>query len=57
MLDLTSQIQFQVIGDNLTSEIGLTEGNPRTLGSQGSGTILARSIVGRSIRFGAAFKF
>ncbi|MEG8017895.1 TonB-dependent receptor [Sphingomonas sp. LR55] len=56
-LDLTPQIQFQVIGDNLTDEIGLTEGNPRTLGSQGSGTILARPIVGRSIRFGAAFKF
>ncbi len=56
-LDLTPQIQFQVIGDNLTDEIGLTEGNPRTLGSQGSGTILARPIVGRSIRFAAAFKF
>ncbi|MEG8054852.1 hypothetical protein QP185_19515 [Sphingomonas aerolata] len=50
-------MQFQVIGDNLTDEIGLTEGNPRTLGSQGSGTILARPIVGRSIRFAAAFKF
>ena len=56
-LDLNRQIQFQVIGDNLTDEIGLTEGNPRTLGAQGSGTILARPIVGRSIRFAAAFHF
>ncbi len=56
-LDLTRQIQFQVVGDNLTDEIGLTEGNPRTIGTQGSGTILARPILGRSIRFAAAFRF
>lgn len=56
-LDLDEQIQLQVIGDNLTDEIGLTEGNPRTLGSQGSGAIFARPIQGRSIRFGALFRF
>lgn len=56
-VDVTPRLQFQVIGDNLTDEIGLTEGNPRTIGSQGSGVILARPIVGRSFRFSAALKF
>lgn len=56
-VDVSRQIQFQVFGDNLTDEIGLTEGNPRTLGSQGSGAIFARPILGRSIRFGSTFRF
>ncbi|WP_235199804.1 TonB-dependent receptor domain-containing protein [Sphingomonas sp. RIT328] len=56
-LDLNRQVQFQVLGDNLTNAIGLTEGNPRTIGTQGSGVILARPIVGRSVRFAAAFHF
>ncbi|MEP9400511.1 TonB-dependent receptor [Sphingomonas sp. VNH70] len=56
-IDLTRRIQFQIVGDNLTDAIGLTEGNPRTIGTQGSGTILARPILGRSLRFAAAFRF
>jgi outer membrane receptor protein involved in Fe transport len=56
-VDLNRQVQLQLLGDNLTDEIGLTEGNPRTLGTQGSGAIFARPILGRSVRFGAAFKF
>lgn len=56
-LDLSRQVQFQVLGDNLTDEIGLTEGNPRVLGAQGSGAIFARPILGRSVRFGTTFRF
>jgi outer membrane receptor protein involved in Fe transport len=56
-VDVNRQIQFQLLGDNLTDEIGLTEGNPRTLGAQGSGAILARPILGRSVRFGTTFRF
>ncbi|MBV8972025.1 MAG: TonB-dependent receptor, partial [Sphingomonadaceae bacterium] len=52
-----SRLQFQVLGDNLTDEIGLTEGNPRVLGSQGGGAIFARSIQGRSVRFGGTLRF
>ncbi len=52
-----SGIKFQVTGNNLTNEIGLTEGNPRIIGSQGSGAILARPILGRSFRFSAAYSF
>ncbi|WP_156455675.1 TonB-dependent siderophore receptor [Sphingomonas sp. CCH18-H6] len=48
---------FQLYGDNLTDEIGLTEGNPRVIGSQGSGAILARPILGRLFRFTAAYQF
>ena len=44
-------------GDNLTDEIGLTEGNPRTLGSQGAGVILARPILGRSFRLSVGYRF
>ena len=56
-LDLNRQVQFQVIGDNLTDEHGLTEGNPRLIGAQGSGVILARPIVGRSVRLGGTVRF
>lgn len=51
------RLNLRVTGTNLTNEIGLTEGNPRIIGSQGSGTILARPILGRSFTFSAAYKF
>ena len=52
-----SHIKFQVTANNLTNSHGLTEGNPRIIGSQGTGAILARPILGRSFRFSAAYKF
>jgi iron complex outermembrane recepter protein len=55
--DLSDRVQFQVVGDNLADEIGLTEGNPRVIGAQGAGVILARPILGRSVRFSASYKF
>lgn len=56
-LDLNDRVQVQLTGDNLTDEIGLTEGNPRVIGSQGAGAILARPIVGRSFRLSVGYKF
>ena len=56
-VDIAQRIKLQVTGNNLTNEIGLTEGNPRIIGSQGTGPILARPILGRSFRFSAAFSF
>lgn len=50
-------VQFSVLGDNLTDTIGLTEGNPRVIGSQGAGAIFARPIVGRSVRFAGTVRF
>lgn len=55
--DLNQRIQLQATVDNITDTIGLTEGNPRTIGSQGSGVIFARPILGRSARFSASYKF
>jgi len=55
--DVTPNFQFMVTGNNLTNEVGLTEGNPRLIGSQGSGVILARPILGRSFHVSAAIKF
>ncbi len=50
-------IELRATGNNLTNEIGLTEGNPRVIGSQGTGPILARPILGRYVTFSAAYKF
>ena len=52
-----SRVKFQVTANNLTNSHGLTEGNPRIIGSQGTGAILARPILGRSFRFSAAVDF
>ncbi|MDO7841823.1 TonB-dependent receptor [Sphingomonas immobilis] len=54
---IADRYTFQVTGNNLTNEFGLTEGNPRQIGSQGAGVVLARPILGRSFRFSAAVKF
>lgn len=56
-LELDDHWRLQIVGDNITDTIGLTEGNPRALGSQGSGVILARPILGRSVRFSIAYEF
>lgn len=56
-VDVFDHVRLQVTGNNLTNEIGLTEGNPRIIGSQGAGPILARPILGRSFRFSAAVNF
>ena len=50
---------FQVTGDNLTDEVGLTEGNPRTdVGAGGIGAIyMVRPLFGRSFMGSASFRF
>ena len=54
---IDEKLTLQVSADNLTNEIGLTEGNPRQIGTQGAGAILARPILGRSFTFSAAYRF
>jgi outer membrane receptor protein involved in Fe transport len=56
-VDVNDRLQFQASVDNITNAIGLTEGNPRVIGSQGAGVILGRSILGRSARFSIGYKF
>ncbi len=57
IVDVNDRLQFQAAVDNITNTIGLTEGNPRVIGSQGSGVILGRSILGRSAKFSIGYKF
>ncbi|TPG20129.1 TonB-dependent receptor [Sphingomonas koreensis] len=56
-IELTPRLRLQANADNLTNTIGLTEGNPRTLGAQGNGAIFARPILGRTIQLSASYGF
>ncbi|WP_242137838.1 TonB-dependent receptor [Sphingomonas sp. TREG-RG-20F-R18-01] len=56
-LDVNDRLRVQLSADNLTDTIGLTEGNPRTLGAQASGAIFARPILGRSVELSARYGF
>ncbi|MDL2354489.1 MAG: TonB-dependent receptor [Pseudomonadota bacterium] len=58
--DLKHDLRLQLMGSNLTNEIGLTEGNPRTdaLVGQGTGTaIYARPIFGRAFRMSLTYSW
>ena len=59
IFDVTEAFSLQLSGDNLTDEIGLTEGNPRTdVGAGGVGAIYnARPLFGRSFQAAATFRF
>ncbi|HWK75751.1 MAG TPA: TonB-dependent receptor [Povalibacter sp.] len=59
MFDISDALSVQVSGDNLTDEVGLTEGNPRTdIGATGIGAIyMARPLFGRSFMASATYKF
>lgn len=56
-VDVNEQLTLMATADNLLDSHGLTEGNPRVVGSQGVGPILARPILGRSFTFSAQFTF
>jgi outer membrane receptor protein involved in Fe transport len=56
-LQFSRRLSIELIGDNLTNTIGLTEGNPRTVGAQGSGPIFARPILGRSAEISLRYGF
>lgn len=59
MFDITDAFSVHVSGDNLTDEVGLTEGNPRTdVGAGGVGAVyMARPLFGRSFMASASYKF
>ena len=60
MYDWNKNLRFQLMGSNLTNEIGLTEGNPRTDALVGQGTstaIYARPIFGRAIRMSVTYSW
>ncbi len=59
--DVTHAIRVTLNGTNLTNEIGLTEGNPRAgqfvAGDAGARFILARPILGRTLRLSVSYRF
>lgn len=60
-VDLGASVQFgslelQVTGTNLNNALGLTEGNARIIGNT-SGSVIARSIFGRSVQATAVYRF
>jgi outer membrane receptor protein involved in Fe transport len=59
MFDVTEALTVQLTGDNLTDEVGLTEGNPRTdVGAGGIGAVyVARPLFGRSVEASATVRF
>ena len=57
--DVSSRLTLELHGNNLSNEIGLTEGNPRTgqiIGVE-QDIFMARPILGRSVRLSAAYRF
>jgi outer membrane receptor protein involved in Fe transport len=59
MFDIGGNWTVQVTGDNLTDEVGLTEGNPRTdVGSGGIGNIyMVRPLFGRSFMGSVTYRW
>ncbi|PKP88943.1 MAG: TonB-dependent receptor [Alphaproteobacteria bacterium HGW-Alphaproteobacteria-17] len=56
-VDINRALSLAVTADNLTDKVGLTEGDPRTLGQTGGEVVNARPILGRSFRFSVGYKF
>ncbi len=57
--DVSEQVEFQVVGNNLFNAIGLTEGNPRVgqvIGVE-QDIYMARPILGRNVRASVKYKF
>jgi outer membrane cobalamin receptor len=59
IFDATDRLRLQLTGENLTDEVGLTEGNPRTdVGAGGIGSVYtARPLFGRSVLAAATLRF
>ncbi|WP_216838981.1 TonB-dependent receptor [Caulobacter sp. S45] len=57
--NLTPRLQMNVSVDNLTNELGLTEGNPRAGFTQNitTGYFYGRGIVGTNAQFAVTYKF
>jgi len=59
--DLTPELSLYLYADNLTDEVGLTEGNPRAgqfqSGEAGSPFFVGRSIFGRNYRAALLWRF
>jgi iron complex outermembrane receptor protein len=57
LINLSNKVELRVSGNNLTNELGLTEGNARIIGSGAGGTVFARPIFGRSAEASLLYRF
>lgn len=60
VVELDRNLRLQVMGSNLTNEVGLTEGNPRTdllVGQGTSDAIYARPLFGRALRMSLTYSW
>ncbi len=60
IVDLDKNLRLQLMGSNLSDEIGLTEGNPRTdliVGQGTSNAIYGRPIFGRTFRMSLTYSW
>jgi hypothetical protein len=59
LFDVNEAWSVQISGENLTDEVGLTEGNPRTdVGAGGIGAVyMARPLFGRSFQASTTVRF
>lgn len=59
LLDVTDEFTVQLHGSNLTNEVGLTEGNPRSgqVFGQAGAFIFGRPILGRAYRVSGTYRF
>jgi outer membrane receptor protein involved in Fe transport len=58
--DISPQVGFLLVGNNLFNSIGLTEGNPRVgqvVAEGGQQVIMARPILGRNVRASISYRF
>ncbi|MFA9216659.1 MAG: TonB-dependent receptor [Sphingomonadaceae bacterium] len=57
LLSLGSKVELRLSGNNLSNELGLTEGNARIVGAGAGGTVFARPIFGRSWEASLLYRF
>jgi outer membrane receptor protein involved in Fe transport len=57
LVGLGEKVELRLSGNNLTNELGLTEGNARIIGAGAGGTVFARPIFGRSWEASVLYRF
>jgi outer membrane receptor protein involved in Fe transport len=57
LAELSDKLELRVSATNVTNELGLTEGNSRLTGGNGSGPINARPLFGRAVEASLTYRF
>lgn len=57
LAELSDKLELRVSATNVTNELGLTEGNSRLTGGNGTGPINARPLFGRAVEASLTYRF